>query len=239
MASTVLPTSIAFPMLGCLYVSFAFFNLLAAAPIVERIGCRAGLFLASVTYTVLDVAYVVAIVNDGKPAVQAGILIPATILIGLGASVLWASQGTYVTRCAPPGKVGKYSGTFFGIMGFAAVLGPIFSSLLLQAKVDKIMVFSILAGVGAGGPLLLIYIWYRPEPSNNTVIAPPPPTTNPTSSPTAATTTTANDLSRTHIILRTARIMAVPSMLALTPLFYSTSFEQTFYSGSFPLLIST
>ncbi|KAJ3284794.1 hypothetical protein HDU76_008230, partial [Blyttiomyces sp. JEL0837] len=164
LASTVLPPSVAFPALGTIYGAFGLFNLTSAASIVERIGCRAGLFLSSLTYTILDVAYVIAIMHDGDPMIQSAILIPASVLIGFGASILWSAQGAYLTRSTTKESLGKYSGIFFGIMGLSYVLGPLLTSLLLTLDVDKAKVFEILAAVGFGGPLTLIYIWIRPEP---------------------------------------------------------------------------
>ncbi|KAJ3290677.1 hypothetical protein HDU76_007370 [Blyttiomyces sp. JEL0837] len=165
MASTVLPKSLAFTCLGTLYVSFGIFNLIAAAPIVEKIGCRLGLFLASLTYTTLDIAYVIAIVNDGN----------------------------------------------------------------LQLQVQ---VFQILTLLGACGPCLLIYIMLRPDPQK-----PDDPKADPVLD--AAAEAEADALTRTHPILKTARMMGSRTMLCLAPLFYAVAVEQSFYSGSLLLFVKS
>ncbi|KAI9356478.1 major facilitator superfamily domain-containing protein [Zopfochytrium polystomum] len=176
LASSVLPYNIAFVSLGVLYFSFGFFNLILSAPVIESIGCRPSLFLGSITYVILEISYVVAILNDGKEYIQAAVLIPSSILIGLGASLLWTAQGTYISRAAGPSqKEGRYGGIFQAISGLASVLGPLMTSILFQANVNKVTVFSVLCVVGGLGCAMLIVIWLRPEPGSRDS-EPPKPT---------------------------------------------------------------
>ncbi|KAJ3015624.1 UNVERIFIED_CONTAM: hypothetical protein HDU68_012643, partial [Siphonaria sp. JEL0065] len=70
MASSILPPAVGFRSLGTLYVSFAFFNMFVAAAVVERIGCRAALFLSSLGYTLFAVANVIALGYESDPDMQ-------------------------------------------------------------------------------------------------------------------------------------------------------------------------
>ncbi|KAI8607949.1 major facilitator superfamily domain-containing protein [Chytriomyces sp. MP71] len=234
--SSILDPGVAFKSLGSLYVFFAFCNMFAAAFIVERIGCRAALFLASLTYTAFALANVAALYHSDDTDLQVAILIPFSILTGLGASVLWAAQGVYVTRCALKEHVGKYTSLFFGIFWFAQIFGPVLTSALLEAEIDRILVFKILAAVGFSGSILLVYLWaFRPEPSNPYApIAEANVEINSTTDQ-AATSPPARKLK----FLETLRIMATRSMILLIPLYYTTSIEQAFSGGSLPLFIKT
>ncbi|KAJ3070123.1 DUF895 domain membrane protein [Podochytrium sp. JEL0797] len=226
MASTVLPSEVAFPELGVLYLSFALFNLFGAAPLTDRIGTRPAMFFATLTYTVFDFSNVIAIAMDGKTNVQLAILLVAAILIGAGAAVLWSAQGAYVIKCSSKDTIGRYTGIFFGIYSAANCIGPLFTSGLLAANFNKEDAFKILGGVGALGPLILIYLWaFRPEPSNPNVVE--------------EDISAAAAGSETHLFLRAGKIIISKKMLMVAMLIYLNAFAQTFSTGTLPLFIKT
>ncbi|KAI8607782.1 major facilitator superfamily domain-containing protein [Chytriomyces sp. MP71] len=233
-SSTVLPPLVSFNAAATLYVSFSLSNLFVASAVVDAIGSRAGLFLAACTYSAYNVANVLALKSAGDERLQSAILLPAVVLNGLGASVLWSSQGVYVARISTPSTLGKYSGAFFGYMWCSGIVGPLFMSLLLQANMDRVRVFEIVTIVCLAGPLILLYLWLgRPEPSN-----PYAPVASPAS-------VVENDSSlrietqRIPAYLKTLRILLTPSMLLLIPISYATACEQSFWNGSLPLFIRT
>ncbi|KAI9330108.1 major facilitator superfamily domain-containing protein [Obelidium mucronatum] len=226
LSSTVLPPWIAFNAAGTLYISFALFNLFVASAIVDKIGSRAGLFFSALTYTRLK--------WTGNEAVQNAILIPTALLNGLGASIIWTSQGVYVAKCSTPQSLGRYTGMFFGFMWSSGVIGPIFSSTLIQANIDKISVFEIVTGISLMGLVLLGYIWkLRPEPSN------------PAASVAEIVPASDIDISSPIVqdngpaFLKTAKLCAMPSMILLMPVCYAIGFEQAFYGSSLPLFVRT
>ncbi|KAJ3027875.1 UNVERIFIED_CONTAM: hypothetical protein HDU68_002902 [Siphonaria sp. JEL0065] len=226
LASSVLPKSVAFMTLGALYFSFAFCNLFLAAPVVDWVGCRAGLFFASITYSIFNINTVVALRTDDA-IVQTSVLIPAAVLNGLGASVLWAAESVYVTKCACRHTIGRYAGYFFSLVGFAGLAGPFFSSFLLQMKFDNIQVFEILCCIGSLGPLMILYVWWQPPPANpyDVDAAPPTPNTTPTASG--------------NSIFTTFNTMISPTILLICPISYFTSSQMAFNGGSIPLFINT
>ncbi|KAJ1565994.1 hypothetical protein HK405_011146 [Cladochytrium tenue] len=93
MATSVLPTNLAFTLLSTLYLSFGLHNLLVSAPLVQRFGARPCLFLGSLVYVALELLYVVSLANADNEFLQWMLLVPASIFSGLGAAVLWAAQG--------------------------------------------------------------------------------------------------------------------------------------------------
>ncbi|TPX74932.1 hypothetical protein CcCBS67573_g03793 [Chytriomyces confervae] len=226
LSSTVLPPWIAFRAGALLYLSFALFNVAVASRVVDTLGARAALFVSALTYLVYNAANIAALINTGHESFQAGVMIPAALLNGLGAAVIWTSQGIYVARCAGPSSLGRYSGTFFGFMWSSGVIGPLFSSSLLQMQIDKVVVFEALTAISLIALVLMAYLWLaRPEPSNpahdaNEVVnregdeAMLPPAT-------------------------TLSLLLNPSMILLMPLSYLIGFEQAFYGGSLPLFVRT
>ncbi|KAJ3068230.1 DUF895 domain membrane protein [Podochytrium sp. JEL0797] len=225
MASTILAPAVAFKQLGALYVSFAFFNLFAAATVVEKLGCGASMFAASVGYSLFAVANVVALRFGDDVDTQTAILVPAAVITGLSAAVLWAAQGVYVTRCAARENVGKYTGIFFGVFWWASILGPLLTRMLLLGGGSNVDVFGKLTAVGACGPLVFLWLWKcRPEPGHPDVEA----------------EVVNEDAPRVkYRFLGTFRIMFTRSMLLLAPLYYTTSVDQSFSSGSLPLFIKS
>ncbi|KAI8616763.1 major facilitator superfamily domain-containing protein [Chytriomyces sp. MP71] len=223
MASTVLPSSVAFPALGILYTSYALFNLFLSAPLVDRIGPRLAMLLATLTYTLFEAADVIALLQgEGAVARQMAVLFPASVLIGAGAGVLWTAQGMYVLRCGSRETIGRYTGVFFGIMNVSNCLGPLFTALLLQASMERVTAFGILTGVGALGPLLLVYILVRPEPGN------------------PATMIVVNEEEdKTPRLLRTSKLIFSRNMLLLIPLYLLHGWEGSFNGSSLPLFIKT
>ncbi|KAI8607886.1 major facilitator superfamily domain-containing protein, partial [Chytriomyces sp. MP71] len=217
LSSTLLPPSVAFFSYGSLYLSFALFNALAAARIVSLLGVRKSLFVAAITYLLWSIANVLAL----KYAYYS-VLVPVAVLNGLGASVLWTAQSLYLARCALPQTLGAYSGAFFACMWASGIIGPLFSSSLLRANVDKVSVFEAVIAISLISLLLLAYLWLaRPEPSNPG---------NPVHE---------DALSGDVDLLATARLLVHPSMLLLMPLSYIIGFEQAFYGSSLPLFIKT
>ncbi|KAJ3391301.1 DUF895 domain membrane protein [Entophlyctis sp. JEL0112] len=228
LASSVLKKSVAFMTLASLYFSFSFGNLFMAAPIVERVGCRAGLFMASITYSLFNFATVVALESEDTD-LQTIVLIPSALLNGVGASVLWASESVYITKCACKDTVGTYAGFFFAFVGCANLAGPLFSSFMLQLNVEKVQVFKILLAVGAVGPLLICYILWRPPPSNPFDASAPPASTPNT--PAAST--------ERQSFFKTFHTMISPTILMLAPVSYFGSCQMAFNGGSIPLFIDT
>ncbi|KAJ3281943.1 hypothetical protein HDU79_010370 [Rhizoclosmatium sp. JEL0117] len=226
LASTVLPSSeVAFPELGTLYFAFALFNLFGAAPLVDRIGTRPAMFFAALTYTLFTFANVGGILLTGNPSHQLALLLPAAGLIGMGAAVLWTAEGAYVIKCSSKETIGRYTGVFFGLLAASNCAGPLFTAALLQTSLSKEDTFKILGGVGSLGPLILIYIWSRPEPSNPDVDL--------------REAKEKEDLDKTPLFLKAGKIIISRPMLQVAVLVYLQAFEQTFSTGSLSLFIKT
>ncbi|KAJ3029972.1 UNVERIFIED_CONTAM: DUF895 domain membrane protein [Siphonaria sp. JEL0065] len=180
------------------------------------------MFFAALTYSVFDFSNVGAILLTGDATNQLSVMIPAAILIGAGAAVLWSAQGVYVIKCASKETIGRYSGVFFGIMNSSNFIGPLLTASLLQANVNKVTSFLVLSSVGLLGPALLVFVWFRPPPFNPSVPAEPEPKHD-----------------STPVLLKAFKIIISKKMLMVAVLVYLNSFEQAFNNATLPLFIKT
>jgi len=126
--------------LAFIYIAFAGASIFVAQPVVESVGPRVGLVFGAFLYTVFQIANLYP---------REYTLYPTAAIMGVGASVLWTSQGVYQTRCATPETAGRHSGIFWGIFQWSQITGNIISSLLLHTASATVLftVFSICGGV--------------------------------------------------------------------------------------------
>ncbi|KAH3744972.1 UNC93-like protein A [Pelomyxa schiedti] len=162
-----------------LYMVFSITSLFLALPVITWLGPIKGMMIASITYVLYCVA-------NAFP--QWATLLPAGILIGAGASVLWGSQGIYLTAAATAyckernmpstdAVLGRYFGVFFGYTLLSWVPGNIMASLIMMSGKDSDVSVSsqsssdtssnnaqytltvlLLAGVCAVGTIALLFL---------------------------------------------------------------------------------
>ena len=85
----------------CLYSMFAFFSIFGPK-IVHRWGPK---YLVLVDFVITRVSMVIGslayfIVVGANFFPYYGVQVPANIINGMGASILWTAQGVYLSRCA-------------------------------------------------------------------------------------------------------------------------------------------
>eukprot|EP00054_Salpingoeca_dolichothecata_P019567 m.121776 g.121776 ORF g.121776 m.121776 type:complete len:455 (-) comp23299_c0_seq2:211-1575(-) len=118
-----------------------------AAPIVNRIGPRAGLILGAFGYIPLVIFSYVFI----RGLCTSGIVIAAGALCGFSASVLWTAQGRHLLAVAQGGNAATLYSIFWGFTQAAAVAGGLLAWLYFSQKGDDanietlFIVFSIIS----------------------------------------------------------------------------------------------
>lgn len=95
-------------------------------------------------------------------------IVISSILVGFAASILWTSQGDYITKIA--GKnMGLFSGVFFGLFFISLIFGNILVSTLLTFGLPTYVTFLILFGIGVLGVFILCFLRRAPEIENKEV----------------------------------------------------------------------
>lgn len=106
--------------LGVLYMSFAIASLFSTWIIDKLGGARRALLYAMFTFFIFLLANLYPVL---------GLLIPVSILLGIGASVLWTAHGAYLSAHGDSSTFGLYSGIFFAIFMAHLVLGNLFAAV--------------------------------------------------------------------------------------------------------------
>lgn len=93
-----------------------------AGPIVNKIGSQASLVLGGLGYTMYASSLLIYKITGNS-----GFLITAGILLGIGSSLLWTSQGAMLISYPPAALKGRYISLVWGIFNLGAGLGSLVS----------------------------------------------------------------------------------------------------------------
>ncbi|KAN0014699.1 hypothetical protein ACTFIU_001017 [Dictyostelium citrinum] len=138
--------------LALLYFSFAI-GCFIAPLVLKKIGLIKSLTIAGITYAIFIFCSITGV------AVLEGLFLPASILIGFGAGLLWTSQPVYVSRNAPTEKeLGLYSGMFQTIYSMGSIVGNALSGTLQNQDVNPTIILSILGSTTFCGCILLAFL---------------------------------------------------------------------------------
>ncbi|KAM9967533.1 hypothetical protein ACTFIW_001617 [Dictyostelium discoideum] len=138
--------------LGLLYFSFAI-GCFIAPVVLKKIGLIKSLTIAGITYAIFIFCSITGV------SVLEGLFLPASILIGFGAGLLWTSQPVYVSRNAPTEKeLGLYSGMFQTVYSMGSIVGNAISGTLQNQDVDPTIILLILGSAALCGCILLAFL---------------------------------------------------------------------------------
>lgn len=131
--SSLLPGNLGYWSIACIYITFTLSSLLLSSAFVIAVTVKWSLFIGGLLY----LGFIVA--NIWPDWVT---LVPGALVLGVGASIIWAAQGAYVTNAAlayahvagkpPRSSVGLFNGIFFGIFQLSMLIGNLISSLILS-----------------------------------------------------------------------------------------------------------
>ncbi|GAM17354.1 hypothetical protein SAMD00019534_005290, partial [Acytostelium subglobosum LB1] len=133
--------------LSILYACLSVSNFVSPL-IVLKLGEKLSLILGTVTY----VTYIAANIYT-----NAGILYPASALLGFGAAVLWTAEGAFVIRCSNEKTLGFHTGLFFALFQVNQIIGNLGTAQLLKAYSDRTL-FIILTIACASSILIFLLI---------------------------------------------------------------------------------
>lgn len=138
--------------LASLYLVFSLSNFIS--PTIESfLGPRVCLIVAGFIYT----SYTLFAAFPYRWAI-----IVSSVLVGFAASLLWISQGDYLTKISKKENMGTNSGIFLGLFFSSMILGNILISTLFVVGLQQYIIFLILFSLGVFGVVLMFFL--RPEP---------------------------------------------------------------------------
>jgi MFS family permease len=144
---------------GIIYLVFCLSNLALSSYITRLLGLRLTLILSSLTY----VSFIAANIKYNTMT-----LYFSAFLLGLGAALLWTSQGVYVAvsinkyervnNLVSSSTQGFINGIFFGIFQLNLTIGNLIASFLFRLNYHQWIIFTIMTVIAGIGSISLIFL---------------------------------------------------------------------------------
>jgi len=132
--SSLLPGSLGYWSVACIYISFTLSSLLFSSAFVIATSTKISLAVGAFLYLGFIGANIYPMWIT---------LVIAAVILGFGAAIIWTAQGSYVTNAAlcyaklsnkpPRSSIGLFNGIFFGIFQLSMLIGNILSSVILSS----------------------------------------------------------------------------------------------------------
>ncbi|XP_039492992.1 UNC93-like protein MFSD11 [Drosophila santomea] len=199
--------------LAIIYLFFSLSNWLAPS-FISFTGPRVAMVVGALTYTAFMITF----------------MFPSTVLLyvgsavlGLGASITWTGQGTYLARCSESSTISRNSGVFWALLQCSMFIGNLFVYYQFQDKtrIDKEtrnLVIGVLTVIAVLGIVFLAALRFMPDNAEHD-----------------------NELEQKHTgcgqaiyALKSAgQLFLTKKMLLLSLAFFYTGLELSFFSGVF------
>jgi len=192
--------------LAIIYVMLSLGNW-AAPSIIAKFGPRLSMVIGSITYLIFILSFLLP---------KTWLLYVVSVVIGLGASIIWTGQGNYLTLNSDDSTISRNSGVFWALLQCSMLFGNLFVFFAFQGK-TKIdlttrnlvtIVLSVVCGIG-----VLILILLRPAVSGS------------------GTEIVKRAIGPIKALKEAFTVISKPEMLLLCVTFFYTGLELSFYSG--------
>ena len=145
------------------YFSYAIFNWIAPV-ILSFLKPKYTMFLASILYAIYYVAFIYP---------NTIIIYIASILIGLGAAMLWTAQGVFLTEISNDKNIDKNAGIFYGFENSTMVWGNIYifmkwKGVEMVGSEVRVPIFIIFTVVSLVGTICFLALREMPNEANQT-----------------------------------------------------------------------
>jgi MFS family permease len=167
-------------------------------------------------------------------------MIPASFLLGAGASALWTAQGVYLTACArlyaaetgkePSETMGMFTGIFFGFFQLNQMTGNLAAAGLLERKGSTTLLFIVF--VALAGVSVLTFMFLR-KIAPEDLRAKCGPSDSDDSGAAASSSSSPRQPGSTVSILDVARLHRDRRLLLLVPVVVYNGLSVAFAGGDF------
>lgn len=142
-----------FTSLAIVYGAFAVANWLTPS-VISVIGPKVTMIIGGTLYLFFIAGFLLP---------QTWVLYSTSVLLGIGAALIWTGQGNYLTLCSNSENVSRNSGVFWAELQASFLFGNLFVFFMFQGldKIDqstRTMVFIVLLVVGTIGLVLLFFL---------------------------------------------------------------------------------
>jgi MFS family permease len=144
--------------IGTIYLAMTSMTLVSPV-IVARLGPKWSEVLGGVCFVI----YMAVNIKDIP-----WLLISASVVLGVGASVLWTAQGVYLSACArlhasehgqeESSFMGSFNGIFFGVFQLNALTGNLLGAVLLQRKASTSGLFVVFVCLAAFSVVCFLFL---------------------------------------------------------------------------------
>jgi len=134
----------------------------------------------------------------------------ASALCGFGAAILWTAQGSFLTRCSVPDKMGFHTGLFFALCQANSLIGYPIAVVLVDRNFSFAVIFSALFLIAVSG-VATLFILRRMDAKGPQVKEPV-----------------------LHLLASTLALLRDPKALSMFALIFYSGFSASFFVGAFP-----
>ncbi|XP_062586951.1 UNC93-like protein MFSD11 [Saccostrea cucullata] len=206
--------------LSIIYVVFSAANWIAP-PIVAVLGPKFTMFVGSILYFLFILSFL-------KPMVWA--LYLGSVLVGIGAAILWTAQGNFLTINSDSDTVSRNSGIFWALLQCSLLFGNMYSYFVLKGSTnitdsERTKLFIGLSGAALLGVLCFLILRKPISTDTENLVNLSPSDREKRESP-------LQTIKRAFHLLRTKEILLLSVAIAYTGI------ELTFFSGVYGTCIS-
>lgn len=213
--------------LSIIYAVFSLANWIAP-PIVAALGPKITMLVGSVMYFLFILQFL-------KPMTWA--LYLGSVLVGLGAAVLWTAQGNFLTINSDSETVARNSGIFWALLQCSLLFGNMYSYFVLKGSSDitaeeRTKLYTALSGAAAAGILCMLLLRKKRSTDGEDLV------NMPASEGSLNVEKTSRKEGPIQSIVRSFHLLKTKEMLLLSVAIAYSGFELTFFSGVYGTCIS-
>jgi len=215
--------------LAIIYTVFALSNFIAP-PIVNLFGPRAAMFVGGICYSLFIGSLIYPFVST---------LYIASVIVGVGAALIWTGQGNFLTINSDKENMGRNSGIFWALLQCSLLFGNMFVYFFFKGDINisdhgRETLYTVLLSCACIGTLAITLLRKTPTTLTLTTVDDEEPIDD-ESLKSLNRSQNSSDVvhgqSPLEAFKKSFKLLISPDMLLLSVTIAYTGFELTFFSG--------
>ncbi|KAK9891515.1 hypothetical protein WA026_014751 [Henosepilachna vigintioctopunctata] len=201
-------TGSGYTSLAIIYACLSISNWISPS-VISMLGPKWSMFIGSLTYLLFIMSFLWP---------QTWFLYTSSVIMGVGAAMIWTGQGTYLTQNSSSATISRNSGIFWAMLQCSMLFGNLFVYYKFDGqdyieKSVRTVVIWVLSALAIGGAVVFFFLPNPPKISDDEVR-----TEEPTSGP-------------LEVFKKAVKLFQTPRMLMLSLAYFYSGIELGFYSG--------